>query len=53
MDLYWEVLAAHLLMVDRLLERISDHATNIVERVAYMETGNLKELRPTKDFGAN
>ena len=47
------VLGANLLLVDRLLERISDHATNIVERVAYMETGNLKELRPTKDFGTN
>ena len=43
--------AANLLLLNRLLERTSDHATNIVERVAYMETGELKELRPNKDIG--
>lgn len=34
-------LVAHLLMVIRFLERVADHATNVVERVAYMQTGNI------------
>jgi len=33
-----------LIMVARFLERIADHATNIGERVIFMETGVLEEL---------
>ncbi len=33
-----------LLHVARFLERIGDHAVNVVERVYYMETGELKQL---------
>jgi len=36
--------ATHLLLVARYLERIADHATNVAERVDYMETGTLKQL---------
>ncbi|MFQ5808176.1 MAG: phosphate signaling complex protein PhoU [Armatimonadota bacterium] len=36
--------AAHLLLVARYLERIADHATNVAERVAYIETGKLEQL---------
>ncbi len=36
--------ATHLLLVARYLERIADHATNVAERVDYMETGALKQL---------
>jgi phosphate transport system protein len=36
--------ATHLLLVARYLERIADHATNVAERVAYMETGKLEPL---------
>ncbi len=36
--------ALHLLLVARYLERIADHATNVAERVDYMETGTLKQL---------
>lgn len=36
--------ASYLLFVAHYLERISDHCTNIVERVAFMETGKMKEL---------
>jgi phosphate transport system protein len=43
--------ATHLLLVARYLERIADHATNVAERVAYIETGKLEQLavshRPT------
>lgn len=34
-------LMAQLLMVIRFLERVADYATNIVERVAYMQAGNI------------
>ena len=33
-----------LLLVARHLERIADHATNVAERVYYVETGELKQL---------
>ena len=33
-----------LLLVARYLERVADHTVNIVERVAYMETGKLEAL---------
>ncbi len=36
--------ATHLLLVARYLERMADHATNVAERVDYMETGTLKQL---------
>jgi len=36
--------ALALLLVARYLERVADHAVNIVERVAYMETGRLEAL---------
>lgn len=38
------VQCTYLLFVARFLERIADHATNIAERVAYMETGVLQQL---------
>ncbi len=34
----------HLLLVARYLERIADHATNVAERINYMETGKLEQL---------
>lgn len=37
--------AEKLLLVARYLERIADHVVNIVERVAYIETGHLEDLR--------
>lgn len=36
--------ATWLLHVARFLERVGDHAVNVVERVYYMETGELKQL---------
>ncbi len=36
--------AVALLLVARYLERIADHVVNVAERVAYMETGQLKTL---------
>lgn len=36
--------ASYLLFVAHYLERICDHCTNIVERVAFMETGRMKPL---------
>jgi phosphate transport system protein len=36
--------AMYLLLVARYLERIGDHTVNVVERVHYMETGELKHL---------
>ena len=36
--------AVYLLMVARYLERIADHAVNVVERVHYMTTGRLEVL---------
>ncbi len=38
------VQCTYLLFVTRFLERIADHATNVAERVAYMETGVLQQL---------
>ena len=35
--------ATKLLLVARMLERVADHATNIVEQIYYVETG---EMRP-------
>ncbi|HEY3298237.1 MAG TPA: phosphate signaling complex protein PhoU [Armatimonadota bacterium] len=36
--------AVELILVARYLERIADHVTNVGERIAYMETGDIKEL---------
>lgn len=36
--------AIELILVARYLERIADHITNVGERIAYMETGEVKEL---------
>jgi len=36
--------AAYSLLVIGSIERIADHATNIVERVAYLETGAFERL---------
>ncbi len=36
--------AIELILVARYLERIADHITNVGERIAYMETGEIKEL---------
>jgi phosphate transport system protein len=36
--------AVELILVARYLERIADHITNVGERIAYMETGEIKEL---------
>jgi phosphate transport system protein len=36
--------AVELILVARYLERIADHITNVGERIAYMELGELKEL---------
>jgi len=36
--------AVELILVARYLERIADHVLNVGERIAYMETGQVKEL---------
>lgn len=36
--------AIELVLVARYLERIADHITNVGERIAYMETGEIREL---------
>ena len=36
--------ASYLLFVCHYLERVADHAVNIAERVAYIETGELQQL---------
>jgi phosphate transport system protein len=36
--------ATKLLLVARMLERCADHATNIVEQIYYVETGDLRPL---------
>lgn len=36
--------AVELILVARYLERIADHVINVGERIAYMETGEIKEL---------
>jgi phosphate transport system protein len=41
--------ATYLQFVAHYLERICDHCTNIVERVAYMQTGRMKELHKGDD----
>ncbi len=39
-------IGAHLILVNRYLERLSDHAVNIGGHVAYMVTGDLPEPMP-------
>lgn len=36
--------ATKLLLVARMLERVADHATNIVEQIYYVETGDMRPL---------
>ena len=36
--------ATQLLLVARMLERVADHATNIVENIYYLETGEMRPL---------
>jgi phosphate transport system protein len=36
--------ATRLLLVARVLERTADHATNIVEQIYYVETGDMRQL---------
>lgn len=36
--------ATKLLLVARMLERVADHATNIVEQIYYVETGEMRPL---------
>jgi phosphate transport system protein len=43
--------ASYLLFVAHYLERICDHCTNIAERVAFMETGRVKEFGHKDDGG--
>ncbi|MCS6918756.1 MAG: phosphate signaling complex protein PhoU [Fimbriimonadales bacterium] len=44
--------ASWLLLVAHYLERIADHATNIAERVWFMETGRLEQLAKKHKSGA-
>ena len=44
--------ASWLLLVSHYLERIADHATNIAERVWFMETGRLEQLAKKHKSGA-
>lgn len=37
--------SARFLLISRYLERIADHCTNIAERISFMETGHLEELK--------
>ncbi|HCU37936.1 MAG TPA: phosphate transport system regulatory protein PhoU [Armatimonadetes bacterium] len=46
------VQATALLLVARYLERIADHTVNIAERVAYMETGQLRTLASSHGTGS-
>lgn len=41
--------ASYLLFVAHYLERICDHCTNVVERVAFMKTGQMKPLGHADD----
>ncbi|MDM7461800.1 MAG: phosphate signaling complex protein PhoU [bacterium] len=44
--------ASWLLLVAHYLERVADHATNIAERVWFMETGRLEQLAKKHKSGA-
>jgi phosphate transport system protein len=44
--------ASYLLLAVVYLERIADHATNIAERVNYVETGHLEQLARTHRMAA-
>lgn len=40
----WVEQATRLLLVARMLERVADHATNIVEHIYFVETGQMRPL---------